>query len=121
MNPGRELDAQVAEKVMGLPPAGEIGTSDSWSCERYSTDIASAWTVVERIKDLEPDGSQFPTITGGPPEFTIQYDRRTGLWYAGWQAFDEMTGVGGFSKITARSETAPHAICLVALKSVDAT
>lgn len=41
MKPGRELDALVAEKVMGQPMPDEPPT--------YSTDISAAWTVVPLI------------------------------------------------------------------------
>lgn len=55
---GRELDALVAEKVMGWAPR-DAGAGDrliyvgAWAhCEslpHYSTDIAAAWQVVEKL------------------------------------------------------------------------
>lgn len=61
MDAGRELDALVAEKVMGwevdrsanrliwlfVAPNGKRG--DITICPPYSTDIAAAWQVVERM------------------------------------------------------------------------
>src|SRR5688572_11412393 len=82
MKPGRELDALVAEKVMGLawdtftddygeqlyvlwdrkkvggPPAGDL-----WPLPRYSEDIAAAWEVVERV--VENFESRNNTVTFG--------------------------------------------------------
>ncbi len=73
---GRDLDALVAEKVMGRnlwygDPTGykivenfdywrtDIRDSDDeycYRCPRYSADIASAWEVMEEMKDkFQPD------------------------------------------------------------------
>ena len=41
MKPGRELDELVAKKVMGY----------KYKVLEYSTDIAAAWEVVEKMKD----------------------------------------------------------------------
>ena len=64
---GRELDAAVAERVMGVDKEQEIdlaildpvGVTDSFRATiwanilpHYSTDIAAAWLVEERIKEL---------------------------------------------------------------------
>jgi len=60
----RELDCQVAEKVMGWKVKGKDsdwcwwGIPPGWTAPesveipRYSSDIASAWKVVERMRDL---------------------------------------------------------------------
>lgn len=65
MKPGRELDALVAEKVMGLEPwPGRPGAFrapivppkvESKPCDPppYSTDIAAAWEVVGRLRSQE--------------------------------------------------------------------
>lgn len=70
MTPGRELDALIAEKVMGFAKNkddkyGEVPWRNSGGEEvyaehlsvppymklpRYSTDIAAAWAVVEKLK-----------------------------------------------------------------------
>lgn len=55
----------------------------------YSTDISAAWEVVERL-----DGTYEPTIERHGP---------------GWTAW--------FDSASAWAETAPHAICLAALKA----
>lgn len=69
MPAGRELDALVAERVMGLEKHGGLNaagtsTSEVWMKDgkqisfaeppTYSTDIAEAWEVVEKIHDLQP-------------------------------------------------------------------
>lgn len=57
---GRELDALVAEKVMGwrrLPDTPEWGvppdytTGGALGWRPYSTDIAAAWEVVEKLRE----------------------------------------------------------------------
>lgn len=64
MKPGSELDALVAEKVMGLervmtPGFGmEVGWRPIHSnlgaspLKSYSTDISAAWEVVEKMKQI---------------------------------------------------------------------
>ena len=61
MNAGRELDALIAEKVMEIPIAlihtdedgrtikTAIGNVLVKPCAAYSTDIAAAWMVVDRL------------------------------------------------------------------------
>lgn len=107
MKAGRELDALIAEKVMG----GKIGAGfymkwpgeNGWKrIANYSTDIVAAWEVVEKLKS------------------PFHFD----LWRAPYRA-KEISWSCSFSKsIDARdivrgdAETAPHAICLAALKAV---
>ena len=54
MKPGRELDAIVAERVMGYEVRDETWRqppSSSWrEVPHYSSDIAAAWEVVERMR-----------------------------------------------------------------------
>lgn len=126
MQPGCEVDALVAEKVMeleikpyeklkGVDPASPLpeysgkfftpikdnlyGTRyQQWEpidIPPYSTDIAAAWEVVEKLKDRSPN---------------IYYDTVGKKWHVG---FD-------FDNLTPFSESLPHAICLAALKSVNA-
>lgn len=116
MDAGRELDALVAEKVMGLEvkPYEKLKGSDipeyfgtlwvpsadqnrgtpyqQWlPLPHYSTSIAAAWEVVEKLKDddfhLEEHGTH-------------------------WKA--------GFGPRWRGAETAPHAICLAALEAIGA-
>ena len=143
MNAGRELDALVAEKVMGLKPGvdfgawpehewkrDEDGTVDvfgfdadthngpvcvrcgygychhcqkepSAPCEkrprRYSTDIAAAWGVVERLAAL-----------GNHVAVESWRDSSDARWQV--VVYDKH----------AYAPTAPLAICLAALKAVGA-
>lgn len=120
MKPGRELDALVAKKVMGWTKhrraAGEdVDYSFNWvppefrgdvaywrPLPRYSEDIAAAWVVVSKL-----------------PCAHLAVEWRDGrgweAWFAIWdsvkQDADVYEGLG---------DTAPHAICLAALKAVGA-
>jgi hypothetical protein len=91
MKPGCELDALVAEKVMGWC----TDTDRGGFLLDFSTSIADAWVVVEKLAStylfcLENSGSFWVA------DFGRSADRR--------------------AQCTA--ETAPHAICLAALKAV---
>ena len=112
MKAGRELDALVAEKVMGMRP----GTEDCWvdpassyggqlPLAHYSTDIAAAWAVVENIKSLHPDDREELT-------FAMNYYPEDKIWRFGWESYGE------FGQFSGDAETAPHAICLAALAAV---
>lgn len=114
MNPGRELDALVAEKVMGLLVSRDSAWERAYEQEDdlvettqdrrlrrtlqpYSTDIAAAWEVVEKLELLD----------------------------RGWQLCQSQRGWGiGHSSVgdewdwVVRAKTAPHVICLAALKAV---
>ena len=99
---GRELDALVAEKVMGLPGAAVGGWYNPNLLDGpppYSTDIAAAWEVVEKLLEL---GWHVDIEDGW---CVIVYGGRDG------KADSEME-VG---------ETAPEAICLAALEAVKAS
>jgi hypothetical protein len=116
MKPGRELDALVAEKVMGINPLlfgslvdykmpnGSIVTLP-YECKSYSTDIAAAWEVVEKL-------TQF--------KFKLDQDG-----FSSWNAFfleeqEQDDGPAWHEDIEyeGNADTAPHAICLAALKAV---
>lgn len=116
MNPGRELDALVAEKVMELKNIRKLNTEaiKDFVYDRpnlitglhviedlvpeYSTDIAAAWEVVERLAEYH--GNKCDLDYG---EFL------EGLWTVRF----------GFGNDSCSAETAPHAICLAALKVVE--
>lgn len=138
MKPGRELDALIAEKVMGwkrldakvfvekgfnlepdeigqipssvlAPPDLEIPIAASKDSSGfrvycppiipdYSTDIAAAWEVVEKVKN------KIINRYGFGLEFV------SNEWTVGWFA-EEGVHLG------ACSESAPHAICLAALQA----
>ena len=113
MKPGRELDALIAEKVFGYRTYKTNNPFDYWGkdknvylmsvikkengvetveeTKRYSTDIAAAWGVVEKVTEI---GSV--------------YKAETPLWGVGLPGVQCATGV-----------TAPHAICLAALGITD--
>lgn len=121
MKPGRELDALIAEKVMGITPdlkciaCGSTNLLIHWltgnnmygDCTKnmdykrtfiklpnYSTDISDAWLVVEKMGAYN-DSS---------------FSLSVGLSYTEWCAC--------FMGHKAWSDSAPHAICLAALKAV---
>jgi len=102
MKPGRELDALVAEKVMGWAPEYPGGWLhpprnhpnrkkylDHDGCsvlQPYSTDIAAAWEVVEKI------------------EYNLEL-------------IEDEEWIASFFGVRAFGKSAPHAICLAALKT----
>jgi hypothetical protein len=114
MKPGRELDALIAEKVMGysdvkvgfidginwdkgFPPGKKIAHAIS----HYSTDISAAWEVVDKLLDKwsfdlsSISGKYFRVIlTGGGNESHLK-------------------------RLVVETETATHAICLAALKAME--
>ena len=113
MPAGREMDALVAEKVMGwrmmrghwVPPEAAPETNIlacPTSTYRYSTDIAAAWEVVEKVNLLEPYGD------------TLWKDQR------GWVfGVHDVDGAGyAYEDVTVIADTAPLAICRAALKAV---
>jgi len=60
----RELDAQIAEKVFEIKVGGTLrdGTPEPITVDwedvpRYSTNIADAWTAVDKMIELEPRGN----------------------------------------------------------------
>lgn len=121
MKAGRELDALIAEKVMGwsifIQPMNhifphlvedegrlllfryKISSAVQWS---PSTDIAAAWEVVEKIKR---EG------------FKVQFDGDFG-WVVYWTHEDYLGGSEKYLEPFGKAGTAPHAICLAALKAV---
>lgn len=109
MNPSRELDKLVAEKVFGYEVVqhNQVGRPD-WHYKldgalvllpQYSKHIASAWLVVEKLRST--------SLAMGLAVGT-NYDNK---WF--------VADYGG-AKLSA-GDTAPHAICLAALKAVGDT
>ena len=103
MKPGRELDALVAEKVMGFTPAvGPSGTRYGFvggsHLPAYSTDIAAAWRLMDHFKGDE----QHPMV---------RYDGKRPEGKPRWTAV--------VRTCRGDADTAPHAICLAALKAVE--
>lgn len=107
---GKALDALVAEKVMGLKV--EYGTFDCKCCKGesfhlvdghppapYSTDIAAAWMVIDRLLENHKI-----------------YLRTSEVLVPGWEV--EITyGLPEGVQISCHARTATHAICLAALKA----
>lgn len=116
---GRYLDALIAEKVMGLESlqlldpkvAGYVYPDDVWPhIPDYSTDIAAAWEVVEKLTT-----SVYTSIELEP---VAHYKEYTAAISFEVDDGDAVTIAGPFY-FTASSM--PHAICLAALKAVGAT
>lgn len=119
MTPGPELDALVAETVMGStlsrwPVLQFDGTAKEelvfWDGPKmmrlppYSTDIAAAWEVVENFVAK--------LAFSGENGFVLDYS--CGSWTATFRH-----SISEFGKsVESLADTAPHAICLAALKAV---
>lgn len=131
MNAGRELDAVVAEKVMGwkrvVVPKDYDGlnagvtllpttsTDVGWApkgayqlwhfCPSYSFDIRAAWLIVEKLRERKE---------------IYQVDC---AWLRGANGYPDIyrsvVVMDGLRSVTADANTAPLAICLAALKAVD--
>ena len=122
MKAGRELDALIAEKVMGLTRHDEsyvaegvgkvlrfvwrdgCGTcvySGDMFLPHYSTNIADAWTVVEKLVSTPgPNGDHHSVQVDYSGDAVVVIDENED-----WQ-------------VSAIASTAPHAICLAALRAV---
>lgn len=116
----RELDAQVAEKVLRLYDVHKAGKGEwlqhdgcfAFVGERvyrddkgfftrlpyYSTDIAPAWEVLERMREYCPDVSIYT---------------KEDKWNCGW--FYDGYAFGNYVS----TDTAPEAICRAALKAME--
>lgn len=70
-----------------------------WSETYYSTDIAAAWRVVEKIKNITP-------------ECEIVWDCTMKYWEVTWEYTEDR-----YARF-ASAETAPLAICIAALRAV---
>jgi hypothetical protein len=110
---GPELDALVAEKVMNYRGGEDI----SWDLSQqpfrqtvqpllYSTDIAAAWEVVDKVRARIP--SQFAIGCEGYPLY----------WWARFVGPGLVPGMENYGWHEAQAPTAPLAICLAALKAV---
>lgn len=139
---GRNVDTEVAEKVMGLGPLEFDYPCDVWDDDghwrvpdtrdegesqgcryrepiyrithkngwrqgkvvpRYSTDIAAAWTVLEKMRQPVP----------GVHRWAVTVSAEENGWFVTiWREFSAK-----YHRVFA--PTAPHAICLAVLKAVD--
>lgn len=132
MKPGRELDALVAEKVMGwtklLTPEGEqifdywrspepyMRNCTSDDIPQYSTDIAAAWQVIDKLTAGDETDEDPIQLTRG---HRLRRLYSSADWHSGrnsgWWALFVTDGTPGYG---AYGDTAPHAICLAALAAV---
>lgn len=125
---GRELDALVAEKVMGWTlrksTTGNTIASDSeggvyaldvvvysgvtrWN---PSTDIDAAWTVVERIRQIIPEQTKTQTFS-----FQLCQTGIPGGWYCSFCVNNSDWSAQAFVEDAA---SAPRAICEAALLAI---
>lgn len=121
MNPGRELDALIAQKVFGfkLIDQAQLGRKDKWYWHGeatvlvppYSSHIVAAWQVVEKLKIIKaPD---YTDELNDMPIF-VRFLPYEGKWEAGWaRSYYQQAYL-------CEADTAPHAICLAALKAMGA-
>ena len=119
----RERDALVAEKVVGYvvtgpreggnvrwvqPPAGEQWQSGGErvlekTCPRYTTDIAAAWEVIEKMKSLG---------------WQVLMDNKNEIDEPGWWVcFEQWEPRQRHASVFMR--TAPAAICYAALSALE--
>ena len=107
----RELDAKVAERVMGVdlnPDLYRIEDNNMLTIPAYGSDIKAAWLVVEKLRELD-----FWVMMGDHDvndEGTIEE-----IWWCKFYPGEE-----GIPDSIGEAPTAPEAICLAALASVEA-
>jgi len=111
MKAGRELDALVAEKVMGMLKyiQGDITIFENeeylwrdWEVPYFSDDIAAAWQVVEKMREKYV--------------INIEIDCEN-TWVELWR---DSTDEPYKQVADEYGDTAPLAICLAALRAVGA-
>jgi len=98
---GQVMDRDIAADVMGLPDGAEV--------RPYSTDIASAWSVVEKM--VRTEGVYF-----GAPHYKnkrqalpqLGYPEGTECWYC-------VINTKILNKVVICADSAPLAICRAAL------
>lgn len=121
MKPGRELDALVAERVMGWKagtmPRGTLAwmTDDTgeWIPRESfnpSTSITSAWGVIEKLIKDHPDW--YPEVHPSSHQHYCKIWRNT-------PGSNSPESYGWLAEEYGRSD--PHAICLAAIKAVGFT
>ena len=78
MPAGREMDVLIAERVMGFPGAAVGGWTNPkiGDPQPYSTDIAAAWTVLEKLRsdgfDIEVSATEVEDKY--TPGWTVEFD-----------------------------------------------
>ncbi len=138
---GRSLDAEVAEKVMGLVPctaphkgerrpiychARPTSPSKGGETPAYSTDIGAAMTVVVEVQRRNP-GWRFGLLGGdvtmgyfgGSPRKGVDESSRVAFgWHAEFFGHIDPRQCYGDRHGEGRGETAAHAICLASLAAL---
>lgn len=134
LKPGRELDALIERRVFGREPKSKLPCvqcgaetygresgcafadcrhdgPDTAKLPRYSTEIGAAWLVVEHLLTTKA-ADKFHLSHGDtfPPEWNAHFlqTRQT----------DTSGALFEWRNVDADAETAPHSICLAALKAV---
>lgn len=118
---GPELDALVAEKVMGwkwnirngvcYAEHDTFNAPDCWPAFSPSTDIAAAWEVMEKLVSMD-----FDVDVAMSSKVANDYSKRC---YCHFQAGDDNAPwKENFKLAQAWALTAPLAICRAALKAV---
>jgi hypothetical protein len=116
MKPGRELDALVAEKVFNYSFEGLVERNRYWVSDKgypmfngqtvmvpfYSTDIAAAWQVVEKLSPIAIE----------------KYTSTTGDVWSVRFCDPKLPGPKSHFDGKIEADTAPHAICLAALRAL---
>lgn len=116
IEPGRELDVLVAEKVMGWRAHTiwgtdyEVGSGEPVRricyAPYYSTDIAAAWDVVQKMRE-----DRRKVLVHWENGQTSAYNEEF------WEV--EISGPLRLdAAFRAHADTAPHAICIAALRAV---
>lgn len=114
----RKIDIEVAERVMGIsvkpyPPEAPVYWNvygqKTLEVLPYSTSIEAAWEVVEVVNRLNKYTRDF---------WTHRYCRNveSNDWW--WAACFSKDSADHSNDFWAEADTAPHAICLAALKAV---
>jgi hypothetical protein len=98
VKPGRELDCRIHREIFGIEWAKFEPGVNIVSVLHYSTSIADAWWVVQKMEGK-----------GHPISINRQSDDWEAIFWESWTNNDP---------IIARAETLPHAICLAALKAL---
>lgn len=111
MEAGRELDALVAERVMGITKPEHFVPKNIW-LPHYSTSIEHAWAVVEKIADKN-------ILVGRYYDKWVCSNVCSDVWGCYFdepKRYEQMNDHNFFEQ----ADTAPHAICLAALKAIEA-
>lgn len=120
MKPGRELDVLVSKKVMARIYESDFRPEEYLTellCPHYSTDIAAAWQVLEKVCEIHKSRAE-NNKSYEPSQHTYMFrptlvQNDEGLWGLDFVYCDY-----DYYPYPEFFSTAPHAICLAALKLV---